>query len=310
MGELATKLSGQASAAASTFSGKMSEVKAKIEDTVATVGQKYGPAITAIGAGMTGVGAAIEVTQAAMEFFRTTTLLSTAATTAQTVAQWALNVAMDANPVMLVVLAIGALIAVVILAYTHVAVFRQGVDDMGKAAVAVWGAVVAGAQAAFHWIADNWPLLLGILTGPFGLALGELIQHWGAVQAWLRGLPADVASIVGGMWDSIGKAFESTINHIIDIWNTIKFTLPTVNVGPVHLGGETIGVPQVPHLAQGGLITADGLIYAHAGEAVTPAPQVGRTAPAVAIEHATFTSELDVDAFMRRAAWVARTAAA
>ena len=50
IGELSTKLTGQATAAASTFGGKLDELKAKFEDQVATLGQKYGPALTAAGA--------------------------------------------------------------------------------------------------------------------------------------------------------------------------------------------------------------------------------------------------------------------
>ena len=308
IGELSAKLSGQASAAADTFGGKLASLKAKFEDQVATIGQKYGPAITAAGAAMTGIGAAVQVTQGIMEFFRTTTLLTTVATGAQTAAQWALNVAMDANPVMIVVLALAALIAVVILAYTHVAVFREAVNEMGAVAVGVFNAVVGGAQAAFGWVAANWPLLLAILTGPFGLAIYEIQKHWSDIESFFRGLPGDVSSIVGGMWDSIGAAFRTTLNHVIDLWNSLQFTLPSVNIGPVHAGGETIGVPTVPHLAQGGLITQSGLVYAHAGEAISPIPS-GRLGPAVQIDHATFATELDVDAFMRRAAWAARTAA-
>lgn len=53
---LAGKLQGQASAAAGTFSGKMAAVKAVVEDTAASMGQKYGPAITAAGAVVTVLG--------------------------------------------------------------------------------------------------------------------------------------------------------------------------------------------------------------------------------------------------------------
>jgi hypothetical protein len=67
------------------------------------------------------------------------------------------------------------------------------------------------------------------------------------------------------------------------------------------LGGKGFDVPDIPTLATGGLITGAGLAYLHPAEVVTPAP--GRTGPVVVIEHATFTSDVDVDAFMRRVAW-------
>ena len=84
------------------------------------------------------------------------------------------------------------------------------------------------------------------------------------------------------MWDGILSAFRTTLNHVIDAWNALQFTLPSVNIGPIHAGGETIGVPQVPHLGTGRThYGRTGLIYAHAGEAITPAPRTwaGRRPP-------------------------------
>ena len=127
-----------------------------------------------------------------MSLFKDTQILATvAATSAQTAAQWLLNAAMDANPVMLVVIAVAALVAVVILAYTHVAVFRDTVNAMGTIVVGVFHDVVGAAQMVFGWIASNWPLLLAILGGPFGLAaLFELTENWGDVgRVLLGGLP-------------------------------------------------------------------------------------------------------------------------
>ena len=110
------------------------------------------------------------------------------------------------------------------------------------------------------------------------------------------------------MWKGIANSFVDTINFIIDVWNGLQFKIPSVGFGPFHTPSFTLGlpsIPDVPHLAQGGLITSDGLVYAHAGEAITPAP--GRLGPAVAIANATFNSDIDVDLFMRKAAWVVQT---
>jgi hypothetical protein len=45
----------------------------------------------------------------------------------------------------------------------------------------------------------------------------------------------------------------------------------------VTFGGESFNsgpiLPAIPYLEQGGLVTKTGLIYAHAGEAVTPMPK-------------------------------------
>jgi hypothetical protein len=185
-----------------------------------------------------------------------------------------------------------------------------------------WDQIKAGAAAALNWLRTNWPLILAILTGPIGIAVLAIARNWDAIKNgalaavnWIKGvwngivdffagMPRRIADVAYGMWNGIYDAFKAVVNGIIDIWNGLHFTLPKIDAGPIHIGGETVGVPHIPHLAQGGLITRDGLIYAHAGEAVTPA---GRTGPAVNIEHASFSEGLDVEAFMRRVAWTLQT---
>src|SRR5690606_14675495 len=37
-------------------------------------------------------------------------------------------------------------------------------------------------MAVFNWIKDNWPLLLGILTGPIGWAVLLIVNHWDTIK--------------------------------------------------------------------------------------------------------------------------------
>jgi hypothetical protein len=294
---LADVTAGQASAAADTFMGKLDGVKARVEDAAASFGQKYGPAITIAGAAMTGLGAAVETGSAAVTALKDSTLLQSAATKVAEAAQWLWNAAMDANPIGLVVLAIAGLVAALIFAYEKVGWFRDAVNDMGAAAVAAFNWVVNIAKVVFGWIAANWPLLVGILFGPFGMAAALILTHWDDILGFLKKLPGQITNIASGMWDGIYNAFKAMINFIIDAWNGLKFKTPSIDVLGVHTPSVTIGVPEIPHLAQGGLITQTGLIYAHAGEAITPA---GRAGPALHIENATFSDAADVDLLMRQ----------
>ena len=306
--QLGGKLAGQASAQANTFTGRIKGLTTSVEDQVAQFGQKYGPALTTAGAAMTGLGATVEIAKGAHEAFKGAQDSLKAATEGTTVAQWLFNAALEANPIMIVVLAVVALIAIIILAYAKVTWFRDAVNDMGRIAKAGFDAILNAASAVFTWVSAHWPLLLAILTGPIGLAVFEIVSNWNTLLGFIEGVPGKIENIATGMWDSILHAFKSMINGIIDAWNSLSFTTPSVDIFGKHIGGESIGVPKIPHLAEGGLITADGLIYAHAGEAITPAAAVGRTAPAVHVEHLEVTETLDVTAFMKRAAWVAQTA--
>jgi hypothetical protein len=121
------------------------------------------------------------------------------ATKLWTIAQWAFNAAADANPYVLIGLAIIALIAIVIYAYNKFDWFRSAVQ-------AVWGGLKGGAQAVIdwfngpfvgfftrtlpgafgtvlNWVRANWPWLVGALGGPMGLAVVAIVRHWGEIKA-------------------------------------------------------------------------------------------------------------------------------
>jgi hypothetical protein len=178
------------------------------------------------------------------------------------------------------------------------------------------------------WFRSNWPLLVAILTGPIGVAVYLIIQNWNTLvgvvsgviatlrglwngfTGWLGGVAGQIAGIGASMWGGILDGFRAVINGVIDLWNRLHFTLPSINLGPLgKIGGGTVGVPQIPHLAQGGLMTADGLVYAHAGEVITPAPPKAAGGPAVVINGAVFHQEVDIDLLLRRTAWAVQTRA-
>jgi hypothetical protein len=62
---------------------------------------------------------------------------------------------------------------------------------------------------------------------------------------------------------------------VIRAWNSLEFKVPSVDVGPVHFGGQTIGVPDVPTLHSGGIVPGrrgeEVLTLLEAGERVIPA---------------------------------------
>lgn len=182
--------------------------------------------------------------------------------------------------------------------------------------------IKAAAGVVVNGIRTAWNALIGFFTGLVGriggilggmfsavstawsTAIGAVKTAWNTFTGWLTGLPASIASSVAGMFHGVTDAFRTAINALIDIWNSLHFQTPSFSILGHKTPSITIGVPTLPHLAQGGLMTADGLVYAHAGEVITPAPHLG---PAVVVEHAHFETELDVEAFMRRAAWVMQT---
>jgi hypothetical protein len=322
MDELSKKVSGQATASVNTFAGHMDVLKTKIEDQTATIGQKYGPALTKAGAVLTGLGGVMKVAQGAQNAFHDSTILTTAATDAQKVAtvtataatkiatagQWLFNAAMDANPIVLIAALIAiVLVGAILLIITHFNDFKKIVLDVWDAIKKAFGDAVDFMKA--HW--EQLAAVLLVMLGPIGIIAAafllfhkQIIGLFEDLIGYVTGLPGRFASAGAHMWDWIWDTFKAVLNTLIDGWNSLKFTTPSVDILGIHTPSVTLGVPQIPHLAEGGLITKTGLVYAHAGEAITPAPSFG---PAVQVGTQHFHSEVELDAFMRRAAWLART---
>jgi phage-related protein len=101
--------------------------------------------------------------------------------------QAAFDAVMDANPIMIVVLAIVALVAAVVLAWTHFKAFRDVVKD-------AMHDIAAAVETVFGWIKTHWPLLLAILTGPVGLAVLFITGHWHQITAGAQQMFRDVVS--------------------------------------------------------------------------------------------------------------------
>lgn len=113
------------------------------------------------------VGTASRLATAAM-------VAATFATGGWTTAFWALNAALVANPIGLVVLAIGALVAAFVIAYKNSETFRDIVDGALKGVANAFAWMWEAAKKVFGWLKSNWPLLLAILTGPIGLAAAAI----------------------------------------------------------------------------------------------------------------------------------------
>ena len=125
------------------------------------------------------------------------------------VAEGELDVAMDANPIGLVVAAIALLIGAVVLVVTHLRDFKQwGMDAFH------W--VEHAAEDALHWIGGHWPLLLEILTGPIGLAVGEIVTHWHDVEQWTKDAWHAVEGAVVDAWHAIDSDAIQPIEHAVE----------------------------------------------------------------------------------------------
>ncbi|MCW2904931.1 MAG: Metalloendopeptidase-like rane protein [Streptosporangiaceae bacterium] len=115
-----------------------------------------------------------------------------AATAAWTAIQWALDAAMNANPIGLIVIAIAALVAGVIYAYTHFTWFKNAVD-------AAWRGIVAAATWAWNTILK--PIFNAIKWYIFTVLIPQYKLLWSVIkQVW-----SWISSAISWAWNKIIK---------------------------------------------------------------------------------------------------------
>jgi uncharacterized protein YoxC len=212
--------------------------------------------------------------------------IQTAATWLVNAAQTALNLVMSLNPIMLVVAAIAALIAIIVLCVTHWDEIKAVLEKVWAKLEETWGTVkewfnekvkkpfqegldkVKGFfNGIIDWVKDNWQGLLLLIVNPFAGAFKLLYENcegfrnfiddlWVKIKDGIKGAINGIIGFINGMI----RGVVSGVNAVVRALNKIQVTLPD---WVPEWGGRTIGfnlsevnAPQIPLLAQGGYVGA------------------------------------------------------
>jgi hypothetical protein len=180
-----------------------------------------------------------------------------------------LNLTFDANPVMIVVIALAALGAALILAYNHVKWFRDFVNDAWTVIQQAFTVGVHAVSDAINWVINwlkhNWPLVVGILLGPIALAVAEIITHWKQVEA----LPGKLLQLFKDAGNDIANAIVWPFKWA---FNWVSKHLPSFHVH--HIGPIPIPLPSFPGLATGGVTPYGGaFVVGEKGPELVTLPQ-------------------------------------
>ncbi|MFD6421702.1 hypothetical protein [Streptomyces sp. NPDC060198] len=207
------------------------------------------------------------------------------------IAVWAVNAAMAANPVTWIVLGIIALIAVVVLVIAYwdelagatATAWGWIEDQVGGATDAVTGKISAGMNlaravwnVAWSWITGKTvSAVSGVMDAVNFLGrIPGMVGGWlGAAVAWVSGMPGRIRSAASGMWDGILASFRRMVNGLIAGWNGLSFTIGGGSIAGIHVPSLTLGTPNIPYLADGGITTGPTLAMIGEGredEAVLP----------------------------------------
>lgn len=168
-----------------------------------------------------------------------------AITKVMAIAQAALNIVMAANPISIIILAVIGLVAALVYFFTQTEVGKKIFQAFGDVLSTVWQGIQTGLSAVSNafstalnfiktvvgnvvgWIRDNWMLLLGILTGPIGLAVAFIIKNWDAIKngaanvinsvaSFFGGLPGRIMGAIGNMGSLLYNSGRDLINGLLN----------------------------------------------------------------------------------------------
>ncbi|ELC8455928.1 phage tail tape measure protein [Clostridium perfringens] len=215
----------------------------------------------------------------------------TTATKAMTVAQKALNLALSMNPIGIVITLLVALATTFITLYTKCEWFRNGVNSVWSSIKSIFSGFSSFFKGVFS---RDWTQTFGLLGVPINSFLNQTKSIINGVKGVFNGLITffkgvftgnwrmafqGLANVVKSIFGTMGAIIKSPINAAISGINMairgvnkLSFDIPDWVPG---LGGKHFGihVPQIPALAEGGIVTKATMALVGEGkehEAVIP----------------------------------------
>lgn len=174
-------------------------------------------------------------------------------------AQVALDGAMDANPIFILIAAIVAIGVALYEAYNHVKWFHDFIDK-------AWQDIQSVTEAVWNWISNFfkkfWPILLAIATGGLGNIVLFIVQHWDQIKSifstaidsivdFFTNMPERLMDAAGDMmsalWNGITTGWDAGVSFFLGLGEKILHLLAgaprwLLNIGKDILKGMWDGV--------------------------------------------------------------------
>lgn len=218
----------------------MDEGTKKTVVTVALLAAALGPVLIVVGKVISAVGTIMSIVP------KIAGVINTVKT-----AFAALNVTMLANPIVLIIAAIAALVAAFIYLWTHCEGFREfwiGLwENVKAAAVAVWNGlkdffaaawngIVSVAQTVWNSLAafftGLWDGMKNVVTTVVTAISDFLTAAWNTICSVISTVLTAIHTVVSTVWNGILSAVTTIVNGILSVistvWNAIQTVITTV----------------------------------------------------------------------------------
>lgn len=215
---------------------------------------------------MIGLAGFIAGVLAAWKTYQIVMALARTVTTAFTIAQIALNLAMSANPIGIVILAIAGLVGVLVALWNYCTPFREFW-------IGLWNGIKTTVANVVGWF-TGIPNTIGNVMSGFAAAISQGISR---AVAWFTGLPQRILGAIGNLGSLLANAGRSVIdgfiNGITSVWNRVKETLATLTSwlpkwkGPADK--DAIILRSAGQLVIGGFIEGLESQYSHVRRSLT-----------------------------------------
>lgn len=197
-----------------------------------------GAVITGVAAAMSGAGLAAGASAVAtgaytvaLGVLRVASIASTVATVAMTAATWAFNAALAVltSPITAIVVAIGLVIAALVLFFTKTEVGKAVFQTLKDAVVTAWNAILAAIQAVWGFLqpifAAIWSFIVDTLVPAFKAFAADVVEAWnawsGVVMAIWNNVVMPVFNfIVSFIRDTLWPAFQAFAADVVEAWNS------------------------------------------------------------------------------------------
>ena len=146
-----------------------------------------------------------------------------------TAVQWAWNVAMTANPIGLIIVAIAALVAAIVFVITHF-------DKVKEVASKVWNFIKSLTSTVWNaikgFLTGVWNGITSFISAAVAKVKSDVTRVWNAIKATNQTIWNGIKSVISSVWNAIKSAVTSAINGvkkvISSVWNFIKSTTSSV----------------------------------------------------------------------------------